>query len=109
MLTFLRYVVVLAVVAIVIGAIVWIKGIQLAPSPPPQFPPEAITSEVVQQREWEQYLRAVGEVRQRTGVQVSTEIGGIITKIAFESGAQQITGGSIAVKNPNLFESWINH
>jgi phosphoribosylformimino-5-aminoimidazole carboxamide ribotide isomerase len=28
-------------------------------------------------------------------------------RIAFESGAQQITGGSIAVKNPNLFESWI--
>ena len=30
-------------------------------------------------------------------------------RIAFESGAQQVTGGSIAVKNPNLFESWINH
>ena len=30
-------------------------------------------------------------------------------RIAFESGARQITGGSIAVKNPNLFESWINH
>lgn len=29
-------------------------------------------------------------------------------RIAFESGANQITGGSIAVKNPNLFESWIN-
>ncbi|MDO1500539.1 1-(5-phosphoribosyl)-5-[(5-phosphoribosylamino)methylideneamino]imidazole-4-carboxamide isomerase [Winogradskyella maritima] len=29
-------------------------------------------------------------------------------KIAFESGAQQITGGSIAVKNPETFESWIN-
>lgn len=28
-------------------------------------------------------------------------------KIAFESGANQITGGSIAVKNPELFESWI--
>lgn len=28
-------------------------------------------------------------------------------KIAFESGAQQITGGSIAVKNPDTFESWI--
>lgn len=27
--------------------------------------------------------------------------------IAFESGASQITGGSIAVKNPELFESWI--
>jgi phosphoribosylformimino-5-aminoimidazole carboxamide ribotide isomerase len=28
-------------------------------------------------------------------------------KIAFESGANQITGGSIAVKNPNLFKEWI--
>lgn len=27
--------------------------------------------------------------------------------IAFESGATMITGGSIAVKNPNLFTSWI--
>jgi len=28
-------------------------------------------------------------------------------RIAFESGANQITGGSIAVKNPNLFKSWL--
>lgn len=28
-------------------------------------------------------------------------------KIAFESGAKQVTGGSIAVTNPNLFESWL--
>ncbi|MCX2682025.1 1-(5-phosphoribosyl)-5-[(5-phosphoribosylamino)methylideneamino]imidazole-4-carboxamide isomerase [Galbibacter sp. EGI 63066] len=28
-------------------------------------------------------------------------------KIAFESGANQITGGSIAVKDPELFTSWI--
>jgi phosphoribosylformimino-5-aminoimidazole carboxamide ribotide isomerase len=28
-------------------------------------------------------------------------------KIAFDSGANQITGGSIAVKNPSVFESWI--
>jgi len=28
--------------------------------------------------------------------------------IAFESGAKQITGGSIAVTNPTLFESWLN-
>ncbi len=30
-------------------------------------------------------------------------------KIAFESGAQQITGGSIAVKEPSVFESWLKH
>ncbi len=28
-------------------------------------------------------------------------------EIAFNSGANQITGGSIAVKNPQIFESWI--
>jgi len=27
--------------------------------------------------------------------------------LAFESGAHQVTGGSIAVKNPDLFQSWI--
>ena len=29
-------------------------------------------------------------------------------EIAFNSGANQITGGSIAVKNPTIFESWIS-
>ena len=28
-------------------------------------------------------------------------------KIAFDSGANQITGGSIAVKNPSIFKEWI--
>ncbi len=28
-------------------------------------------------------------------------------QIAFENGATQITGGSIAVKNPEIFESWL--
>jgi phosphoribosylformimino-5-aminoimidazole carboxamide ribotide isomerase len=29
-------------------------------------------------------------------------------QLAFNSGAMQVTGGSIAVKNPMLFESWLN-
>ncbi|MDR3341020.1 MAG: 1-(5-phosphoribosyl)-5-[(5-phosphoribosylamino)methylideneamino]imidazole-4-carboxamide isomerase [Candidatus Symbiothrix sp.] len=29
-------------------------------------------------------------------------------EIAFESGARMVTGGSIAVKNPEIFQSWIN-
>ncbi|WP_299209003.1 1-(5-phosphoribosyl)-5-[(5-phosphoribosylamino)methylideneamino]imidazole-4-carboxamide isomerase [uncultured Dokdonia sp.] len=29
-------------------------------------------------------------------------------RIAFESGASQITGGSIAVKDPSVFENWIS-
>lgn len=30
-------------------------------------------------------------------------------RVAFDSGANQITGGSIAVKNPSIFESWLSH
>ena len=30
-------------------------------------------------------------------------------RIAFESGAKQITGGSIAVKDPDTFTAWIDH
>jgi len=30
-------------------------------------------------------------------------------RIAFESGANQITGGSIAVKNPSTFENWLKN
>ena len=30
-------------------------------------------------------------------------------RIAFESGANQITGGSIAVKNPETFKSWLQN
>ncbi|MFD2523461.1 1-(5-phosphoribosyl)-5-[(5-phosphoribosylamino)methylideneamino]imidazole-4-carboxamide isomerase [Emticicia soli] len=36
------------------------------------------------------------------GVQSDIDI-----KLAFDCGAKQVTGGSIAVKNPELFESWI--
>ena len=28
-------------------------------------------------------------------------------RVVFESGAKQITGGSVAVKNPDLFENWL--
>lgn len=29
-------------------------------------------------------------------------------RVAFNAGAKQVTGGSIAVKNPSVFENWIN-
>ena len=97
LLSLLRYIIVLALVAGVIGAVFYIKSIQLAPKEPPMFPPEAITTEKVELREWPQSLRAVGEVRERTGVQVSTELGGIITKIAFESG-QKVNQGDLLIE-----------
>lgn len=57
-------------------------------------------------------------VNQRILQQISTKTslivdfgGGLKTdedlRVAFESGAQMVTGGSIAVKSPAVFESWI--
>lgn len=50
------------------------------------------------------------QIATKTGLNIDFG-GGIKTneaiKIAFESGAKQITGGSIAVKNPTLFTSWV--
>ena len=37
------------------------------------------------------------------GIQSDNDI-----RIAFESGAAQVTGGSVAVKNPELFASWLH-
>jgi phosphoribosylformimino-5-aminoimidazole carboxamide ribotide isomerase len=47
-----------------------------------------------------------------SGTDLSIDFGGGLKsdedlKIAFESGASQITGGSIAVKNPDIFKSWL--
>jgi phosphoribosylformimino-5-aminoimidazole carboxamide ribotide isomerase len=46
------------------------------------------------------------------GTSLKVDFGGGIQSdydinLAFESGAHQVTGGSIAVKNPVMFESWI--
>ncbi|WP_026916292.1 1-(5-phosphoribosyl)-5-[(5-phosphoribosylamino)methylideneamino]imidazole-4-carboxamide isomerase [Christiangramia portivictoriae] len=49
-------------------------------------------------------------IASRTGLKVDFG-GGLKTdqdlEIAFECGAKQITGGSIAIKNPEIFKSWI--
>lgn len=54
--------------------------------------------------------KVLEQLASNTGLKIDFG-GGIKTdkdiQIAFESGANQITGGSIAVKNPLVFESWI--
>lgn len=55
--------------------------------------------------------KVLAEICSKTNLKV--DFGGGIKsdedlKIAFESGANQITGGSIAVKEPETFKSWLN-
>ncbi len=56
--------------------------------------------------------RVLREIVTRTSLKV--DFGGGIksdddVRIAFENGAHQITGGSIAAKQPKLFLKWLNH
>ncbi len=55
--------------------------------------------------------RVLEEIASKTALKIDFG-GGLKTdkdlKIAFESGAAQITGGSIAVKDPGLFKDWIS-
>lgn len=54
--------------------------------------------------------KTLEEIAKNTNLQIDFG-GGLKTdedlKIAFENGAKQITGGSIAIKNQNLFQEWI--
>ncbi len=56
--------------------------------------------------------RVLREIATRTSLKV--DFGGGIksdndVRIAFENGAHQVTGGSIAAKQPELFLKWLNH
>lgn len=54
--------------------------------------------------------KVLEEISSKTSLKIDFG-GGLKTdddlRIAFESGASQVTGGSVAVKNPDIFESWI--
>ncbi len=54
--------------------------------------------------------KVLEEIASKTNLKIDFG-GGLKTdddlRIAFESGANQITGGSIAVKNPDVFRSWL--
>ena len=51
-------------------------------------PPAAVTTVVVKPQKWQPVLSAVGSLRAVNGVVVSTDLAGIVSEIAFESGTQ---------------------
>ena len=55
-------------------------------------PPSAVTSSVVKAQTWQPVLSVVGSMRAVNGVLVSTDLAGIVARIAFESGREVKTG-----------------
>ena len=60
-------------------------------------PPAAVTTVVVKAQTWEPVLSAVGTLRAVNGVTVSTDLAGIVSEIAFESGTP-VKKGDLLVK-----------
>lgn len=50
-------------------------------------PPTAVTTAPVRQEKWQPTLQAVGSLKAVNGVTISTDLAGIVSEIAFQSGA----------------------
>lgn len=82
--------------ALVVGAIVYAKLGQFAAmgeaASAMVMPPETVTASPVAEAQWEQIISATATVSAVQGVTVSAEVGGRVTRIAFESGAEVKAG-----------------
>jgi membrane fusion protein, multidrug efflux system len=95
----MRYVITIAGLILLLGALAGLKGAQIATligfgeqmqklGPPP----EPVNSALVEQQDWEQTLNAVGSVVSSRGVALSNDAAGVVTKLHFESGDEVKSG-----------------
>ncbi len=83
---------------IVLLAIIKFVQIQIAMrSHPSGMPPEAVTSIVVGETDWQKTINAVGSLESPTGAMLSTDAPGRIQSINFESGTQ-VAAGTVLVE-----------
>jgi membrane fusion protein (multidrug efflux system) len=96
-----RMLIMLALVVVFIAAIaVWkvitikaaiAQGAAFAP------PPAAVTTAIARTQKWQPVLGAIGSLRAVNGVTVSTDLPGIVSEVAFESGAE-VKKGDLLLK-----------
>ncbi len=66
-------------------------------------PPAVVSSATVQQENWQPTLRAVGNLQAQNGINVTNEIPGIVSLIAFKSG-QPVEAGAVLLQLENSVE-----
>ncbi|HBC46710.1 MAG TPA: efflux transporter periplasmic adaptor subunit [candidate division Zixibacteria bacterium] len=95
-----RMIFTLIIIAAVVSALGFIKYSQIkaaiAQGSAYKPPPEAVTTIVAVQNDWQKALNSIGTVTAAQGVVVSADLPGIVTKINFESG-EKVTAGEILV------------
>lgn len=100
----MRYVLAILGLLLVIGGLVYVKfaqismligmGEAMAQAGPP---PEAVSTAPATLQTWEASLQAVGTVASAKGVQISSEVPGVVKKIGFDSGALVKKGDVLVV------------
>jgi membrane fusion protein (multidrug efflux system) len=99
---FKAFLIALAILLLVVGAIVGVKALQIgalitAGREGGGTPPETVgTAEVVKER-WERTVESVGSMRAVQGADLSTEESGVVAKILFENG-QEVKAGDLLVE-----------
>jgi membrane fusion protein, multidrug efflux system len=91
-----RMIIMLICVLVFIGALGFTKYHQIktaiAQNSSYKPPPEAVTTVVAAQNEWQTMLKSIGTVTAAQGVVVSADLPGIVAAINFESGKRVLTG-----------------
>src|SRR5260221_12912114 len=62
-------------------------------------PPAAVTTKVAEKSQWQPTLETIGTVIAINGVTISTDLAGIVSKIAFDSGSQVKVGDLLVQLN----------
>src|SRR5258705_11145006 len=62
-------------------------------------PPTAVTTKVAEKSQWQPTLETIGTVIAINGVTISTDLAGIVSKIAFDSGSQGKAGDLLVQLN----------
>src|SRR5260370_7005644 len=68
-------------------------------------PPTAVTTTVAEKSQWQPTLETIGTITAINGVTISTDLAGIVSKIAFESGSQVKAGDLLVQLNTDQEEA----
>lgn len=102
---FLRYFLVLLILAALGGTLAWFKMGQIQSqmamfSEPP--PPTTVAAATVEPVSWQPTLTAVGSVQAVEGVEVSNQVAGQVEEIRFDSGAEVAAGDVLVVLDSDI-------
>ena len=96
-----RMILVLAALAVFIGAVGFVKTRQvkagMAKNASFQMPPEAVTTVQARQEDWPASVSAIGTVEAVHGVTVAADLPGLVSRIEFDSG-KKVRAGDVLVR-----------